>query len=174
MTSKKSNDNSKTNIRSNYKGAADPALACYSYLRVWTGSRRAARLAGSVPKSTPTRTEVESEMTADQDEMGILNGVRKLTDMGIARPTTVPMMPPESERKTASVRNWRRISRLVAPRALRMPISLMRDCTLASILFMMPTPETTRVMAAASVSTMVNMLAIWAITLRTCVRLKAV
>ena len=52
----------------------------------------------------------------------------------------VPMMPPESDRKTASVRNCRRISRRVAPSALRMPISRMRACTLASMLFMMPTP----------------------------------
>ncbi len=38
----------------------------------------------------------------------------------------------------------------------------------------MPTPETTSVIAAASVSTMVSMFAICAITVRTCVMVKAV
>ncbi len=49
----------------------------YSYFRVWTGSSRAARFAGSVPKSTPTSTEVASEITADQGLMGILKGVSR-------------------------------------------------------------------------------------------------
>ena len=39
----------------------------------------------------------------------------------------VPMIPPLSERKIASVRNCSRISRLVAPSALRIPISFNRD-----------------------------------------------
>jgi len=38
----------------------------YSYLRVATGSNRAARLAGRVPKITPTMTDVARAMTALQ------------------------------------------------------------------------------------------------------------
>jgi hypothetical protein len=101
------------------------------------------------------------ETMGAQGEMGILKVVKMRRAMGRPRPRRVPMRPPEREMKTDSVRNWRRISRLVAPRALRMPISLIRDCTLASMEFMMPTPETMRVMKEARVRTMVSMSAIW-------------
>src|SRR5580692_676868 len=58
----------------------------------------------------------------------------------MARPNTMPTMPPVTEMTMASARNWRRISRLVAPTALRMPISRMREVTVASMMFMMPMP----------------------------------
>lgn len=77
----------------------------YSYLRVSTGSRRAARLAGSVPKMTPTKTEVMRAMTADHQLQGILKGVNRPREIGRARPRSVPIRPPERDRKTASVRN---------------------------------------------------------------------
>ena len=47
-----------------------------------------------------------------------------------------------SEMRMASARNWKRISRLVAPTALRMPISRMREFTVANMMFMMPIPLT--------------------------------
>jgi hypothetical protein len=47
-------------------GMANALSRCYSYFRVATGSRMAARLAGRVPKITPTATEVAREMTAAQ------------------------------------------------------------------------------------------------------------
>ena len=52
-------------------------------------------------------------------------------------------MPPNSLKKTASVKNWVRISRRVAPMALRMPISLIRSETETSIIFIIPIPATT-------------------------------
>ena len=59
-------------------------------------------------------------------------------------------MPPLSERGDGfPVRNWRRISRLVAPSATCGYLS--RGCgrgALASMLFIMPTPLTTRVTKA--------------------------
>ena len=85
----------------------------------------------------------------------------------------MPIKPPLNERKTASVRNCSRISRLVAPSALRIPISLSLDWTLASMLFMMPTPLTTSVMPAPSVSTIVSMSAIFAMLVRSSVRVCA-
>src|SRR5260370_33524016 len=107
----------------------DARFACryYSYLSVCTGSSRAARFAGIVPKSTPTNTDVVNAATADHGLTGILNGDNKPSVRGMARPRIVPIIPPLSERKTASVRNCNRISRLVAPRALRIPISLILD-----------------------------------------------
>ncbi len=49
----------------NFVGAVVVGVG-YSYLRVATGSSRAARLAGRVPKMTPTMTEVLRAMTAAQ------------------------------------------------------------------------------------------------------------
>jgi hypothetical protein len=46
------------------------------------------------------------------------------------------------------MRNWVRISPFVAPMARRMPISRVRSETLASMMFMMPMPPTSREMPA--------------------------
>ena len=53
---------------------------------------------------------------------------------------------------TDSTRNWRRISRGRAPSAMRMPISRVRSVTETSMMFMMPTPPTTKEMAAMAES----------------------
>jgi hypothetical protein len=55
--------------RSRFPAGSD---ALYSYFSVSTGSRRAAPFAGTVPKITPTMTEVASAMTADRQSVGIL------------------------------------------------------------------------------------------------------
>src|SRR5207249_10878320 len=89
----------------------------YSYFSVSTGSSREARFAGTVPKMTPTITEVASAITAACHGTGSLYGVRSRTEMGIPMPMMVPTSPPESDMNTDSVRNWSRISRRVAPRA---------------------------------------------------------
>ena len=59
-----------------------------------------------------------------------------------ATPSVKPTSPPSAERRTASRRNCRRMSPLVAPRAIRKPISLVRSVTLTSMMFMIPTPPT--------------------------------
>jgi hypothetical protein len=46
-----------------------PSGIRYSYLSDSTGSIWAARLAGRVPKMTPTMVEVTSDTTTDQGEM---------------------------------------------------------------------------------------------------------
>ncbi len=52
-------------------------------------------------------------------------------------------MPPMLHRTTASIRNWRRMAGRFAPRALRIPISLVRSVTETNMMFMMPIPATT-------------------------------
>ena len=59
-----------------------------------------------------------------------------------ATPKIIPAIPPNSLKNTASVKNWVRISRRVAPMALRMPISLIRSETETNIIFMIPMPAT--------------------------------
>jgi hypothetical protein len=44
----------------------------YSYFSVSTGSSLAARFAGTVPKITPTMTDVPSAITAERQSTGIL------------------------------------------------------------------------------------------------------
>ncbi len=63
----------------------------------------------------------------------------------------MPAMPPLNEIRIASARNWKRMARLVAPMALRIPISRMRDVTVASMMFMIPMPLTSSVTNATSI-----------------------
>ena len=53
---------------------------------------------------------------------------------------------------TASVRNWPRMAPRGAPMALRMPISRVRSVTVTSMMFMIPMPPTSRLMAATAPS----------------------
>ncbi|VVM59995.1 hypothetical protein PS681_01222 [Pseudomonas fluorescens] len=57
-------------------------------------------------------------------------------------------MPPTTESITASVRNWRRMSRWRAPVAMRMPISRVRSRTVMSMMFITPMPPTSSEIAA--------------------------
>ena len=60
------------------------------------------------------------------------------------------MIPPVTHSAADSARNWEVMSRCVAPRARRIPISLMRSVTLVSIMFMMPMPPTRSEMPATA------------------------
>ena len=51
-------------------------------------------------------------------------------------------MPPMELRTTASSRNCVRMCRLLAPTAMRMPISRVRSVTDTSMMFIMPMPPT--------------------------------
>ena len=59
-----------------------------------------------------------------------------------------PMMPPHADNMADSVRNWISTSRVLAPRAFLIPISLVLSVTDTSMMFMMPMPPTRRDMAA--------------------------
>lgn len=59
-------------------------------------------------------------------------------------PRMSPKRPPRQDRTRDSKRNWRRILRLLAPTALRIPISRERSETETSMIFMTPMPPTSR------------------------------
>ncbi len=67
------------------------------------------------------------------------------TDDGRGDPgrRAIPIRLPRADSTTASTRNWRRMSRVCAPTALRMPISRVRSRTDTSMMFMIPMPPTT-------------------------------
>ena len=67
--------------------------------------------------------------------------------------SATPRRPPAPVSDTASVRNWRTMSRRRAPRALRTPISRVRSVTLTSMMFMTPMPPTRRPRAEMEVET---------------------
>src|SRR4029453_18536664 len=62
---------------------------------------------------------------------------------GIAGPSSVPTMPPNTERTTDSVSICDMMSDRRAPRAFRSPISRVRSVTTINMMFMMTIPPTT-------------------------------
>ena len=90
---------------------------------------------------------------ADGDRVPDEPGRAERTDEpGQARPAA----PPASPSTEASTRNCRRISRGVAPRALRRPISRIRSVTETNMMFITPIPPTSNEMAAMPPSRMVR------------------
>ncbi len=77
---------------------------------------------------------------------------------GQVKPTRMPVIPPRVESTTVSTRNWRMISRRLAPRARRIPISRVLSVTVASMMFMMPIPPTTSEMPAISPMKIMNII----------------
>jgi len=65
----------------------------------------------------------------------------------------------------ASTRNWRRMTRGVAPSALRRPISRIRSVTETSMMFMTPMPPTSSEMPAMLARSTVRM---WAVLVAVC------
>ena len=73
-----------------------------------------------------------------------------------AKPTATPIAPPPVHKATASITNWVRMSRGLAPIASLSPISRVRSVTDTSMMFMMPIPPTiseTQATAASSAET---------------------
>src|SRR6266702_1035176 len=71
------------------------------------------------------------------------------TPRDASMPAATPRALPARQRPMASARNWSRISPSRAPTAMRSPISRVRSVTDTSMMFIIPTPPTTREMVAA-------------------------
>ena len=69
------------------------------------------------------------------------------------KPSSTPMIPPMNPVRIASAMNISITSLLFEPIAFMTPISRVRSITLIVIVLMMPTPATTRLMAAMPPST---------------------
>src|SRR5882762_6487701 len=123
--------------------SGQPCASHYSYRRASTGSRRAALMAGYIPKTRPTPMETPTASTIAQSGMddGRL-GTAKLISRLMAPPSNTPMTPPAPVSTMASVRNCQMTSRRRAPMALRTPISRVRCVTDISMMFITPTPPT--------------------------------
>src|SRR5881409_567403 len=94
----------------------------------------------------PVRAEAASAAATDQTGTLAGTGVSCDTPSASTPPVTMPTTPPTSVSVAASTRNCHRISRLVAPRALRTPISRVRSVTEIIMIATTPTPPTIKPM----------------------------
>ena len=107
-----------------------------------------------MPKKRPTPTPTpKARATDDQASTGWTPTILKWLP---TIPATTPVTPPMIERRTASVRNWPRMSPFCAPIALRMPISRVRSVTVTSMMFITPMPPTSSEIAATAASSTVK------------------
>ena len=105
----------------------------------------------------PTIAEMEKAMRGDQGVTMVFMPANQVIASGMVTPKMTPSAPPAPESRTVSTRNWMMMSRRLAPSARRMPISRVRSVTLASMMFMMPIPPTSRDMAAMAPRTILKM-----------------
>ena len=115
------------------------------------GSCFAAFRAGHMPKVRPTAVLMPKPNTMDHSGAAAGKSKAKRTRKAIPSPIAMPMPPPMPVRVTASTRNWAATSLRVAPIAFRTPISRVRSVTVTSMMFITPTPPTSRAMPAMKI-----------------------
>src|SRR5512138_3887279 len=122
------------------------------------GARSAARRAGRMPNNMPTSAEnpvapiTAHKGTAGGGKYGIIFAASTPS----SQPSPIPMMPPITASTIASMRNCMRMKRRGAPSAFAMPISRVRSVTDTSMMFMMPTPPTSKEMPTTADTTSVT------------------
>src|SRR5262245_47270663 len=94
----------------------------HSYLRHTTGSCRAARHAGTKPKTMPTVMDTPKATNTETNEtIVVILAMRSIPKLSMP-PTMMPATPPARLMSTASLRNCARMSFWLAPTARRTPI----------------------------------------------------
>src|SRR2546425_404297 len=114
----------------------------HSYRNASTGSSLAARPAGTTPKISPIAIETAHATTALHTGTRASNWSAALSSSPIESPSRMPSTPPINVSVAASTRNCHKISRRVAPMALRTPISRVRSVTETIMIAMTPIPPT--------------------------------
>src|SRR5438270_1983886 len=130
----------------------------YSVLRASIGARRAARDAGYTPKESPMAIAMTMAPTVAVGDSVTGELMRFGRTLDPATPKRAPRIPPARPSTDASTKNWRRITRGRAPKALRSPISRTRSVTDTSMMFITPIPPTSREMPAMPPSRTVSVL----------------
>src|SRR4030095_17157179 len=82
----------------------------YSYLNASIGSKRAAFIAGHIPNTSPIPQE--TVIPAIGAQVGTYTGRIRFTNRLNPHPMAIPSSPPEPVKDIASIRHWRRMSRL--------------------------------------------------------------
>ena len=105
---------------------------------------------------TQKASTTEGTETTGVGKLEVAKAEMLVASFASSAPTAIPSAPPSPLSTIASMRNWMRMSRRLAPMALRMPISRVRSVTVTSMMFMIPIPPTTRDMPAMAPSTRVS------------------
>ena len=124
------------------------------------GSSLAADLAGNTPKDIPITAETPTAIIT------AYNGTVKIHTNPLATATTetnqlnkepkiIPIIPPKTVTKTASIKNSFKISELVAPKDFFRPISAVLSVTTTYIIFIIPIPPTTKEIEAMAINKIV-------------------
>ena len=95
-----------------------------------------------MPKTIPVRIDMARAATTDTSGTSAGSGVVAATMTLMIAPSSIPTAPPMSVTVAASTRNCQRISRRLAPNALRTPISRVRSVTEIIMIATTPTPPT--------------------------------
>ena len=101
-----------------------------------------------MPKKRPMPTEKVKEIRIGAKVITGGTSANFLNNSTREMPKAIPKIPPMRPIITASIKNCVIMVRYVAPRALRIPISLVRSVTETIIIFIMPMPPTRSEMAA--------------------------
>ena len=124
------------------------------------GSSFAADLAGKTPKDIPMAAETPTAITiAYKGTVKIQAKPLEVAIIEISQlktaPNMIPIIPPKTVTKMDSIKNSFKISEFVAPRDFFSPISLVLSVTTTYIIFIIPTPPTTREIDAIAISKIV-------------------
>ena len=122
------------------------------------GSICAARFAGYIPKKMPIVLEKPTATSTVESRRLMGMPIYRATAIAPPPPMSRPIKPPIKQSMTDSVRNWSMMVLVFAPRAFLIPISLVRSVTDTSIMFITPTPPTSREIALTAAINVVNTL----------------
>src|SRR5205085_10898186 len=112
----RSNEGSERDRRTcRFLAALGMTIGVYSYRRASTGSNLDARMAGSMPNTTPARALQPRARTIAIGGVDASIGVALRMRRMIAPPTNRPAIAPTVVSVAASTRNCQRIARRVAP-----------------------------------------------------------
>ena len=93
----------------------------------------------------------------DQETLVVIPA-KWLTPQAKTQPNIIPNKPPKKVKDTDSAKNWKLMSWLLPPMALRRPISRVRYVTVVRIIFIIPIPPTKSDMPAMEASKIVKVL----------------
>jgi hypothetical protein len=105
----------------------------------------------------PTTVPSSVATTSDHGATAAGNGVVHEMIFAPSSPSPMPSIAPRVLSVALSTRNWRRMSLRRAPSDFRTPISRVRSATATSMMFMITSPPTTRLMAGSAVPAIVMM-----------------
>ena len=123
-------------------------------------------MAGATPKTTPTSIAKPKDSATDQSGTMVVINLPTMSEK--TNPNIIPIIPPNPDKVIASIKNWFLISRGLAPKAFRRPISLVLSVTATNMIFITPIPPTSKEIAVIPPKAKVKTPVIWEIVESVC------